>query len=248
MTTNIDPFQHLPHLRHMVSEPSQSRYRSMDMSVMDQAMRDAGYPDHWRRTDDERERTRLDALRGRSDRDLWVFAYGSLMWDPAFHFSEVRTANLTGYHRRFCLRTRLGRGSFANPGLMAALDCGGGCNGLSFRIHRDDIETETKILWSREMMMLAYDPIVLEVETPQGPLEALAFVINHSSENYIAELPLEKAAEMIASAHGLFGSNLDYLDNLAEHLIQLNIEDRDFSLLHEAARRMAGHTAPDSRG
>lgn len=242
MNTSNDPFRHLPHLRPLIAEPSRSRYRSMDMSEMDQAMRDAGYPDTWRRSEAEREATRVEALSGRTDRDLWVFAYGSLMWDPAFHFKEIRTARLTGYHRRFCLRTRLGRGSFENPGLMAALDHGGACNGLTFRIDRDAIEDETRILWSREMMMLAYDPVVLDVATPQGTIEALAFVINRSSENYLEELPMEEAAGLIAEARGLFGSNLDYLDNLAEHLTQLNIEDADFSRLHSEALRLAGRT------
>lgn len=240
MSTPKDPFCHLPHLRPMIAEPGGSRYRSMDMSEMDQAMREAGYPDSWRRTEAEREATRVEALQGRTGRDLWVFAYGSLMWDPAFHFKEVRTARLTGYHRRFCLRTRLGRGSFENPGLMAALDHGGACNGLTFRIDRDAIDDETRILWSREMMMLAYDPVVLDVATPQGTVEALAFVINRSSENYLEELPMQEAAGLIARAQGLFGSNLDYLDNLAEHLTQLNIEDAEFSRLHNEALRLAG--------
>lgn len=242
MSTPSDPFCHLPHLRPMIAEPGRSRYRSMDMSAMDQAMRDAGYPDTWRRTEAEREATRVEALQGRTDRDLWVFAYGSLMWDPAFHFREIRTARLTGYHRRFCLRTRLGRGSFEKPGLMAALDHGGACNGLTFRIDRDMIDAETRILWSREMMMLAYDPVILDVATPQGTIDALAFVINRSSENYLEELRMEEAAGLIAQARGLFGSNLDYLDNLAEHLTQLNIEDVDFSRLHAEALRLAGRS------
>ena len=214
------------------------------MSSMDQAMRDAGYPANWRRTDDEREVTRVNALHGRTDRDLWVFAYGSLMWDPAFHFSEVRIASLTGFHRRFCLKTRLGRGSFENPGLMAALDAGGACNGLVFRINRDVIELETKILWSREMMMLAYDPVILSVVTPQGPVDALAFVINRTSENYLQNLPMNEAADLIARAHGLFGSNLEYLDNLAEQLELLNIKDEDFASLYNEACRMAGRVSP----
>lgn len=211
----------------------------MDMTAMDQAMLDAGYPAGWRRTDAEREATRVKALQDRSDRDLWVFAYGSLMWDPAFHFAEVRTAQLTGFHRRFCLRSRLGRGSFDNPGLMAALDHGGACNGLTFRISSEAIETETRILWSREMMMLAYDPVILDVTTPQGTVEALAFVINRASENYLEEVSLQESAGLIARARGLYGSNLDYLDNLAEHLTQLKIEDEDFTRLHDAACEIA---------
>jgi len=242
MTIDTDPFFHLPDLRPRISEPSRSRYRSVDLGAMDRKMREAGFPPSWRRTDQEREANRAAVLQTLRHRDLWVFAYGSLMWDPGLHFCEVRMAALTGFHRQFCLRSRLGRGSFDNPGLMAALHVGGTCNGLAFRIQRDMIEAETRILWSREMVMLAYDPRLVEVETPQGKVEALAFVINPASENYVGALPLREAAAMIATAHGLYGSNLDYLDNLAVHLNQLNIRDDAFFQLYDCARRLAGQS------
>ena len=240
MTIDPDPFRHLPGLRRLVLDPAKSRYRDMDMSAMDRRMRQAGYPPDWRRSDEVREATRARSLNGRCGGDLWVFAYGSLMWDPAFHFSEVRTAFLAGYRRCFCLRSRLGRGSFESPGLMAALDAGGDCHGLVFRIDSARIEDETKILWSREMIMPAYDPVFVDLQTPQGPLAALAFVINHASENYMADMAMEDAAQLIAVAEGLYGTNLDYLDNLARHIDMLDIPDEAFFRLYERACRIAG--------
>lgn len=202
-------------------------------------MRAAGHGADWRRTDEEREATRRAALADRRDRDLWVFGYGSLMWDPGLHFAELRQAKLDGFHRSFCLRTRLGRGSFEHPGLMAALDTGGTCHGLAFRVEQARLEEETRLLWAREMIMPAYDPVFRTVETPQGTVEALAFVINHSCENYMAELERDDAARLIASAHGLFGSNLAYLDNLASHFRLLGIPDPAFFALYDRARHLA---------
>lgn len=79
--------------------------------------------------------------------DVWVFGYGSLIWNPAFHFVEKRTARIHGYHRRFCLWTQLGRGSAENPGLMLGLENGGACRGVIFRVAEQAVATELDILW-----------------------------------------------------------------------------------------------------
>ncbi|HET6520955.1 MAG TPA: gamma-glutamylcyclotransferase, partial [Geminicoccaceae bacterium] len=54
-------------------------------------------------------------------RDVWLFGYGSLIWNPAFHFVERRLGTVHGYHRRFCLWTHLGRGTPDFPGLVLGL-------------------------------------------------------------------------------------------------------------------------------
>ena len=51
----------------------------------------------------------------------WVFAYGSLLWNPIFPFAEARRANVHGLHRRFCLW------SLATRGTPNALARGGRC-------------------------------------------------------------------------------------------------------------------------
>ncbi len=103
------------------------------LAELDRIARENGYPENWRLSDEEREATRAQVL-ARTGKDLWVFAYGSLMWDPGIHIVEIRIATLTGFHRRFCLKSRIGRGSADNPALMAALDSGGDCQGLALRI------------------------------------------------------------------------------------------------------------------
>ena len=91
-------------------------------------------------------------------REVWVFGYGSLMWNPAFHFQERRHGLIRGYHRKFCLRTELGRGEPGNPGLMLALDNGGSCHGVAFRIAPEVVDEELDIIWKREMLAGAYRP------------------------------------------------------------------------------------------
>ena len=90
--------------------------------------------------------------------DLWVFGYGSLIYNPIIDFSQRVIASVYGYHRRFCLWTKIGRGSPSYPGLVLSLDRGGSCKGLAFRLNPQNAIAELDLLWRREMITLAYQP------------------------------------------------------------------------------------------
>ena len=99
-------------------------------------------------TDEERSQQVRRMLSDAPRRDcIWVFGYGSLMWNPAFHFAERRTARIYGFHRQFCLWSRSGRGSPERPGLMLALERGGSCHGVAFRIAPEHVESELDVVW-----------------------------------------------------------------------------------------------------
>jgi cation transport protein ChaC len=148
------------------------------------------------------------------------------MWDPGFHFEEVRLAELAGHQRRFSYRTTLGRGSPERPALMLALEpCTGSCRGLVFRIAADVAQTESAIVWRREMVRGGYRPKLLPVSTPQGEVAALAFTSNPSHADYVGELSLMETASIIAGATGVLGTNRHYLEQLAVQLERLGIED-----------------------
>lgn len=234
-----DPFRHLPHLRHAIREPAGSRYRNIDYGILDRAV--ANGATNWRRSDDEREQSRTDSLAGREGVDIWIFGYGSLMWDPGIHFAEVRRARATGYHRSFCLRSEIGRGSRDRPGLMAALDTGGECQGLVFRIAEADVEKETRLLWRREMITTAYIPRFIGLQTPQGPVEALTFVMDQAAPRYLPGLSLEESARFIGTGRGPIGTSLDYLDSLVAHFKVIGIVDEELAALHARAVQIAAN-------
>jgi cation transport protein ChaC len=148
------------------------------------------------------------------------------MWDPGFHFTEVRLADVEGYQRRFTLKINLGRGSREFPALMLSLEPQQGrCHGLAFRIEASSVHTETAILWRREMLRGGYSPAMIPMVTPQGPISALAFVSNPVHPSYVGELPLEETVSLIASGRGILGTNREYLVQLATQLQTLGIED-----------------------
>jgi glutathione-specific gamma-glutamylcyclotransferase len=237
-----DPFLHHPELRDRIGDPETSFFRSFQPSDFDDRMAALGRPADWRYTDNDREARRRAALADRLHADVWVFAYGSLMWDPAFRFAEVRVGRVQGYARRFCLKdTWGGRGTAEAPGLMAglmaALDHGPGCTGLAFRISQTEVEAETKILWRREQISGAYAPQFMPVATAQGEVEALAFVANHASPVICSDLTQDETVRYLATGTGILGTSRAYLESIAAQFAALGIADPDVQALVEAVRR-----------
>jgi cation transport protein ChaC len=220
-----------------IIEPEKSTFRVSlaTFEEWDRRAAAAGYGKNWRRSHEDREATRSTALAGRLDADLWLFAYGSLMWDPAIHIVEIRRATLRGFHRRFCLKTEIGRGTKEAPALMAALDVGGECQGLAFQIPAGEVDHETEILWMREMIGHAYTPLFRTVSTPQGTVEALTFVMDRSNPRFVDVSSVEAAA-IIATGRGVLGTNLEYFDHLADQVAVLGIVDQVFDEIRSELR------------
>lgn len=220
-----DPFRHHPGLKGKIRPAAESFFRNLDLAALDARLAESGHAPDWRTPDDQREAGRRAFLEGRWGQDLWIFAYGSLMWDPGVEFVELRRARTAEYARSFCLFDEGGRGSMQEPGLQLALDAGHGCDGLAFRIAAEMLEHETFVLFRREMIASAYRPVWLVLQTAQGPVEALSFAADHASERIVSGIPLEEKARMIAAASGFLGSNFDYLAEARAQLARLGVED-----------------------
>jgi glutathione-specific gamma-glutamylcyclotransferase len=240
MTRLPDPYIHHPALRGKITDPLTSFFRSFKPSDLDARMKELGRPDNWRHSDEELETARQAFLKGRLDQDLWVFAYGSLMWDPAFHFAEVRRGRVEGYARRFILKDTFGaRGTPETPGLMAALDEGPGCEGLVFRISAHEAEHETGYLWRRELIAYAYKPAFAKVKTDFGDVEALTVIADRNSDYICPGLTRDEQVRYIATGTGFLGTSLQYIENIASHFSALEIEDAEVSELLAGARALS---------
>lgn len=175
-------------------------------------------------TEEERAESIASMLSTRPDGDVWVFGYGSLIWNPAFKTVERRTARVEGWHRSFCMSIIAGRASPAAPGLMLGLDRGGHCLGSAFRVAEEDVTSELTLLWRREMLCRgAYIPKWLELIGEDGVAfgHAVAFTINPNGEKYAGSMPTDAAVGRLATASGGLGSCADYLfqtrDGLRAH-------------------------------
>lgn len=157
--------------------------------------------------------------------DLWLFGYGSLIWNPAFHYEEKCCALLQGWHRSFCLKLFMGRGTPEKPGLMLALEPGGTCRGVAFRIPAKQVRQELWLLWQREMFGGSYNACWVGLEIGGQVVKGLTFVINSSHARYVKDLCPAQTARMILEGQGELGTNLEYFENTITHLRELGIED-----------------------
>jgi cation transport protein ChaC len=169
----------------------------------------------------------IDAtLQNRSQDDVWIFAYGSLIWNPIIKHAEYRVGKIHGWHRRFCLWTPVGRGTLENPGLILGLERGGSCRGLVYRIAAADVATELLLLWRREMIAGAYIPRWVRVVDGKSTTRAIAFTINHKHPGYASNLSIEVVAKHVATAKGSLGSCADYLAHTVDGLTKHGIRDK----------------------
>ena len=192
-------------------------------------------------TPEEHRKSIAEVLAKRPDAgDVWLFAYGSLIWNPLIHYVEKRVACARGYHRCFCLWSRTGRGTVAKPGLTLGLERGGSCRGVAYRIEKGQAAHELEIVWRREMLTGAYAPRWLKLDSADGPLHAIAFLINRGHTRYAGRLPEEKIVATIAEAHGPLGPCATYLFNTVQHLEELGIDDRQLRRLRDQVAKRVG--------
>ncbi len=172
---------------------------------------------------------------------LWVFAYGSLLWDAGFTPAEARPARLSGWHRSFSMRSVHFRGTPEAPGLVLALEAtlGATCAGMALRVAEGERARVLADLRARELVTDAYLEKTLLVQLGSGEtVEAVTYVIDPSGAQYCA-LSLEEQAQIIAVACGARGANRDYLWNTAAQLHALGLADPDLDWLAQRVRALS---------
>lgn len=171
----------------------------------------------------------------------WIFAYGSLMWDPGVPVAEAVPARLGGFHRSFCLRSIEHRGSPEAPGLVLGLDAAEGahCRGLALRIAPADWPPAIAAIRARELVTAAYREVEAPVLLEDGrTVAALTYVVRPEHVQYAGGLGLDEQAGIIAAASGRRGTNVEYLDNFIRHLRAMGMDDPDFARLSQAVARL----------
>jgi cation transport protein ChaC len=200
-------------------------------------------------SDDERRASMEATLAAQpTPGDVWLFGYGSLIWNPAIHYVERKPALIRGWHRQFCLATPIGRGTPENPGLVLGLDQGGSCHGVAFRIARADAEAELELVWRREMVTGAYIPRWVKLrgsDVPHGT-SGVAFIINRSAPNYVRPVAEADTAQVIAAASGALGTCRDYLFDTIQGLDGFGIRDRYLDrIAHLIRERQSSEIPPE---
>ena len=172
--------------------------------------------------------------------DLWVFAYGSLMWRPDFPFVERVEARLVGAHRALCVYSFVHRGTPERPGLVLGLDRGGACRGIPYRVPMAERTSTVAYLRAREQVTSVYResmrPVWLK-QSPQRQVSALCFMIDRGHAQYAGRLSLEQQLHHVRQGHGQSGANRDYVIATVTALEELGFRETE---LHLLAERLAG--------
>jgi glutathione-specific gamma-glutamylcyclotransferase len=172
--------------------------------------------------------------------DLWVFAYGSLMWRPDFPFVERVEARLVGAHRALCVYSFVHRGTPERPGLVLGLDRGGACRGIAYRVPMAERVSTVAYLRAREQVTSVYResmrPVWLK-QSPQRQVSALCFMIDRGHAQYAGRLSLDQQLHHVRQGHGQSGANRDYVIATVTALEELGFRETE---LHLLAERLAG--------
>lgn len=172
---------------------------------------------------------------------FWVFGYGSLMWAPGFEYTCRRQARLYGYRRALCVLSCVYRGTAELPGLVFGLDAGGSCIGRVFRVDKPRRLAVYDYLMEREMIQGVYQPLWLPVNTADGRVTALCFVVDRRHEQYAPHLTEREIIDRIRRARGRRGSNIDYVVNTCGHLEELGLCSRELTRIRDA---LTGEVSP----
>ena len=209
------------------------------------ACRDSARLEAERLSGEALDRSLDEALAGHDPRaPLWIFAYGSLMWNPGLAFVAKRVGTIYGFHRNFCLWSRINRGTPDKPGLVLTLERGGSCRGLAFRLTGSTSRDELRALWRREMSLGSYHPRWLEFHAGADRIPALAFIVNRACSGYAGRLPMEAMVQSIATARGKFGSSAEYLFQTQAALESHGILDSRVKRLADRVKAYLAHNAP----
>lgn len=172
---------------------------------------------------------------------MWVFGYGSLMWNPGFPVARRELATLNGWSRSFCMSSIHHRGTEEKPGLVLALDAvhNAQCRGIAFAVEPGHEARTLDELRERELISSAYLERELDVALDIGGLvRAVTYVIDPDHEQYCGGMPLERQAQIIATAIGGRGPNTEYLYNTAAHLAEIGLGDPDLDWLSARVREI----------
>jgi cation transport protein ChaC len=171
--------------------------------------------------------------------ELWIFAYGSLIWRPGFAFEEQAAARLVGAHRALCVFSFVHRGTPENPGLVLGLDLGGACRGVAYRIATTRREETLHYLREREQVTAVYRECLRRVTLlghTERQVEAVCYMVDRSHPQYAGRLNLAEQLHRVRQGHGRSGHNRDYVLQTVEALEKLGLRDRDLHLIAEKLR------------
>lgn len=171
---------------------------------------------------------------------LWVFAYGSLIWDDGVAHDAARAGTLEGLVRRYCIWDNRNRGTVAQPALTLGLDRRpGACAGVAFHLAEGTVQEALWTVWEQEMSGGYYTAEWVDAATEAGPVTAITFIADPRHPLYAGTLPDSEVVDLLAAGVGPGGTAASYLLQTADALRRWGVPDPALERYEaEVARRL----------
>ena len=158
---------------------------------------------------------------------MWVFGYGSLMWDgweSTRGCTRRRVAELPGYRRAFNKASVRNWGTVDHPcpTLNLMEDSSQLCRGVAFEFPDGLAEKIRANLVEREGKSFVLR--LLSVSLDEGA-RVDALVPIYGGKNIIATYDNREIANMLAVATGTMGTGVQYVHGIVQELARLGIDD-----------------------
>lgn len=148
------------------------------------------------------------------------------MWRPGFDFIEQQRAHLYGYRRSLCVHSHVHRGTPEKPGLVLGLDSGGSCSGVAFRVSNNNHDDVMEYLRARELVTNVYIERICNLKLgDKRRVRAYCYIVDRQHKQYASGLSTVMAAQIVQSAQGQSGHNIDYVRSTVEHLREMKLRD-----------------------
>ena len=174
--------------------------------------------------------------------DVWIFGYGSLIWNPGFTFNNRQLGYVQGWSRRFYQGSIDHRGTPKTPGRVVTLiaEPGATCWGIAYQITENVAESVFSYLDSREKGGFERYDETFHPTNSLPAIQVIVYVAQRDNPNYLGPAATTEMALQIFHSRGPSGPNADYLVKLADSLRSLGIvDDHVFELerhVHALAR------------
>lgn len=168
---------------------------------------------------------------------FYVFAYGSLIWNPGFEYIRRIVGRVLNYERSLCMWSVRFRGTPENPGLVLGLTSkvGSFCDGLVYEVDMHMWDAVLSYLIERENSPYeCYDIVWLPID---GTLyHALCFVSKQDDSYYTGNLKNDEIYNILHTARGTNGSSFEYLEQTILALEKEGIHDESLYNIYQTVR------------
>eukprot|EP01024_Parvocaulis_polyphysoides_P076016 TRINITY_DN9850_c0_g1_i1.p1 TRINITY_DN9850_c0_g1~~TRINITY_DN9850_c0_g1_i1.p1 ORF type:complete len:193 (+),score=34.77 TRINITY_DN9850_c0_g1_i1:52-630(+) len=179
---------------------------------------------------------------------VWIFGFGSLVYNPGFEYSQKVFGYIKNYKRVFYQGSTDHRGTPEAPGRTVTVEPMEGAItwGAAYLLAGDESEQQKTLKyleWREKQYDLRQHVDVFDKENDEIPVikDALTYIATNDTSknvNYLGYASQEDIAQQIAVSKGPSGPNYEYLFKLADAMRKIEVVDEELFSLEQRVREL----------